>query len=288
MYFKLIAIFLISILNITYVSANQFQNTTPKSISNFETIYSNTDTGLDLQIIGNSLIKNKTLSKNSLQPLNVSTKIIKAFLLWSGETKNISDGKKITFIAANKKQYKLTADNYFYKEAAGYIYTAIADVTRKVKNNGLYGVTDFASEVLLTNTYPPYSVAGWSLIVITKNNKDKNSKQVIFKAGIATTYPGEIYQIEFDKEKNSSLNSIDKIAIIGGHARKGNGSSNAINGFSITGKEDWNGSSGTYWDIDLFNNLNNKNFHIKEKLTVQIDPLLQWLYPSAVIVQLKK
>ena len=56
----------------------------------------------------------------------------------------------------------------------------------------------------------------------------------------------------------------------------------------ISGREDWDGSSGDYWDVDLFD-INNKDLNIKENgLTLTFDSLLQWIYPVSIISVYKK
>ena len=71
-----------------------------------------------------------------------------------------------------------------------------------------------------------------------------------------------------------------------GHGRAGNGSGNLLNGLAISGQDDWDGSAGKFWDVDLFKPYPHTKYIAEEEdLTLTVDPLLQWLYPIGVIIK---
>ena len=109
-------------------------------------------------------------------------------------------------------------------------------------------------------------------------------RYVGIKAGMARLKPGEIYKVQILKE-NKVQGQVGWMSVMGGNGILGNGSSNLLNGITLSGKDDWDSSSGWKWDIDHFE-IGKFQIESQNGLTWSIDPLLQWLYPVAVVIQI--
>jgi len=271
------------------ISASEFSSVRHKSLDGFETVFSQTSQGLGFEIIGESLLIEKRRNKISRVPLKVSSPVNKAFLIWSGEVKEQNNNAgKILFLGPNDKEHRITAQRLWKKNSTGILYSALADVTDYVTGSGLYGVSNLASDVVNPGGRDPYSVAGWTLLVITEDRNSDEIYSVTFLAGLQILRPGETYDFPLTPYLPKGSMTPRSIGIIGGHGRAGNGSGNLFNGKAISGEDDWDGSSGKFWDIDLFLlNLDTKSVALEGKMALTIDPLLQWLYPLGVVLELR-
>jgi hypothetical protein len=107
-------------------------------------------------------------------------------------------------------------------------------------------------------------------------------------AGLQVLKPGETYDLSLTPYLPKGSMEVSAIGIIGGHGRAGNGSGNLLNGTAISGGDDWDGSAGKFWDIDLFRlSLDTNNVALEGKMALTIDPLLQWLYPIGIVLELR-
>ena len=271
------------------LSASEFSSVNHKSLNGFETVYSQTSRGLGFQIIGESLLFEKKIKKVIRVPLKVSSPIKKAFLIWSGEVKEHNkNAGKIRFLGPKNKEHRITAQHLWKKNSTGILYSALADVTQYVTGSGSYGVKNLSSDVVNPGGRDPYSVAGWALVVVTEDRNSDEIHSVTVLAGLQVLKPGETYDLSLTPHLPKSFMKASSIGIIGGHGRAGNGSGNLFNGMAISGKDDWNGSAGKFWDIDLFQlNLDTNNVVLERKMALTIDPLLQWLYPLGVVLELR-
>jgi len=150
----------------------------------------------------------------------------------------------------------------------------------------MYGVNNLRSEVVNPGGKDPYSVAGWALVVVTEDQKNEETDSVVILSGLQILKPGETYDFPLINHLPEGFRKPVSIGIIGGHGRAGNGSGNLLNGKALSGDDDWDGSAGKFWDIDIFALKEHTDKDTKKGLTLTIDPLLQWLYPVGVIVQL--
>lgn len=281
--------FIILLIQPQLISASEFSSVGYKSLSGFEKIYSQTSQGLDFQIIGESFLIDKKIKKVSRVPLKVSSPVKKAFLIWSGEIKkhNKNSGK-IRFLGPKNKEHWVTAQRLWEKNSTGLLYSALSDVTPYVTGSGLYGVKDLSSDNVNPGGKDPYSVAGWALIVVTVDRNSQKTHSVTFLAGLQVLKPGETYNLSLTPYLTKSSMKSGSIGIIGGHGRAGNGSGNLFNGLAMSGQDDWDGSAGKFWDIDLFQlNLDTESVAFEGKMALTIDPLLQWLYPIGVALKLR-
>jgi hypothetical protein len=281
--------FVIPLIQPQLISASEFSSVKHKSLNDFEVIYSQTSRGLDFQMIGESFLIEKKIKKVSRLPLKVSSPVKKAFLIWSGEVKEHNKNVgKIHFLGPKNKEHRITAQFVWKKNSTGILYSALAEVTRHVTGSGLYGVENLASDVMNPGGRDPYTVAGWALLVVTEDRKSDEIHSVAFMAGLQVLKPGETYDLSLIPYLPKGSMESSSIGIIGGHGRAGNGSGNLLNGTAISGEDDWDGSAGKFWDIDLFRlNPDTNNVALEGKMALTIDPLLQWLYPIGIVLELR-
>jgi hypothetical protein len=257
------------------------------STMSLEKIFVESGPGLDFTLVGKSLLVDQNINKVSKTRLEISLPVKRAFLIWSGEVKEQNkNAGKIHFLGPGKKSHKITAQHLWEKNSTGILYSALADVTKYVKGSGSYGVKNLASDVVNPGGKDPYSVAGWALVVVTENRKNEKIHTVTFLAGLEVLKPGEIYDLPLTPYLPKGSLKPTSIGVIGGHGRAGNGSGNLLNKKAISGKDDWNGSGGKFWDIDLFEPYPHTKYTAEnEDFTLTVDPLLQWLYPIGVIIK---
>ena len=258
-----------------------------KTLINLEKIFVESGPGLDFTVVGKSLLVKQTIEKVSTAQLKISFPVKKAFLIWSGEVKEHNkNAEKIRFLGPKNKEHRVTAQRIWKRNSTGILYSALADVTKYVTGGGSYGVKDLSSDKINPGGKDPYSVAGWALLVVTENRKSRKKYSVALLAGLQVLKPGETYDLSLTPHLPKGFMKPETIGIIGGHGRAGNGSGNLFNGLAMSGQDDWDGSAGKFWDIDLFKLSPDTNSVSKrEDLTITVDPLLQWLYPIGVIVK---
>ncbi len=253
--------------------------------SDFDLLYSETGKGLSFQVLGESLIVNGDKKEKSTKKVALVGEVQQAWLIWSGELSTEESTKeKIIFLTPNEKERALIADKIWVKKSSGILYVAAADVTKYIQNSGIYGIKGLPSEPLLFHSNEKFSIAGWVLCIVEQQEKhDEKSIQIL--ASLQILRPGEIYDFDLKKTMPNGNWHVRKIALIGGHGRAGNGSASLLNGKALQGIDEWNGSSGIFWDIDTFH-LGSRDIQTsKDGLVLTIDPLLQWLYPVAVAIE---
>lgn len=271
-----------------HLSAAEFVPTVNKNLRGFETVYSDTAPGLSFDVIGESLLTGNSLKKSSRVRLKISFPIRKAFLIWAGEVKEPNENaEEIRLLVPGDKEIPVRAQRSWKKTSTGILYSAFAEVTKYVTGNGLYGVKNLRSERMNPGGQDPYSVAGWALVVVAEDRKSEGINSVVILSGLQTLKPGETYDFPLVNHLPEGFWQPASIGIIGGHGRAGNGSGNLLNGIALSGKDDWDGSAGKFWDIDIFTVEEHTNKYKDQGLTLTIDPLLQWLYPIAMIVKLR-
>ncbi len=239
--------------------------------------------GTDIWAGGDSFIlPNGSLKNESEIFLKEFPNIRKIFLIWSGE---VNDDKQrfqqIMLTPVRKKTVTVTADNIYRVGSSGLLYSCVADITRHYNGKGDYIIKGIKSDPFnKRNKSDRYSVAGFAILVVYDKYERVNHKIQVY-AGLDLLGPGEMHDISI-LNKGSDL-SLIKMAVIGGHGRKGNGSSNLLNGISISQSEDWDSSSGHYWDVDVFENIDvNQDVVAKKGLILSFDTVLQWIYPVMI------
>ena len=257
------------------------------SLATAERVFAETGPGLEFTVIGKSLLGDQTIQKTSKTQLKISFPVKKAFLIWSGEVKEHNkNAEKIRFLGPKNKEHRVTAQHIWKINSTGILYSALADVSKYVTGGGSYGVKNLSSDMINPGGKDPYSVGGWVLLVVTENRKSKKNSSVTLLAGLQVLKPGETYDLSLTPHLPKGFVKPQVIGIIGGHGRAGNGSGNLYNGLAMSGQDDWDGSAGKFWDVDLFKFNPDTNYVNKRgDSTVTIDPLLQWLYPIGVIVK---
>lgn len=258
-----------------------------KKITGFDKMVRLDGQGLDFVLIGQSLLTGDKKSQTSTQMLDLRGTVKKAFLLWSGETfSKRAEEDKIIFITPGKKEQEVTAGKIWRKNSTGVLYSAFADVSQQMNGSGDYGVRGLKSDPINPYGKDPYSVAGWALVVITEE-AGKRESSIMLWTGLEVIRPGELYELALEKNRLPVSLKPRLVGLIGGHGRAGNGSGNLLNGRALSGGDDWDGSSGKFWDIDTFTV---EEYHWSEggkMATLTIDPLLQWLYPVGVVIKLE-
>ncbi len=267
--------------------ASDLSSVENNSLINLEKIFLESGPGLDFTLVGKSLLKDKTIQKISKARLEISSPVKKAFLIWCGEVKKQNKNTKtIRFIGPKNKEHEITAQHLWKKNSTGILYSALAEVTPFITGSGMYGVKNLSSDVINPGGKDPYSVAGWALVVVTENRKVEKIQSVAILAGLQVLKPGEIYDVHLTPYLTDDSMEPTAIGIIGGHGRAGNGSGNLLNDVSLSGQDDWDGSAGKFWDVDLFKPYpHTKYIAGNGDLTLTVDPLLQWIYPIGVIMK---
>ncbi len=256
----------------------------------FETVYEESGS-LEYEIIGASVLeKAQKKGENAfLWKPPKGVKVKKAYLIWSGHVAAavIEKGaKKIALKFPDAKGLsrelsrgllKLTPSRFYTVEEEGQqkAYSALVDVTDVLKKEGIYKLYDVETQV--------DRFGGYGVIVIYENKKVPR-RYVEVKVGIVRLKPGEIYRVQILKE-NKVDGMVGWMSVMGGNGISGNGSSNLLNGVTLSGKDDWDSSSGWRWDIDHFE-IGKFQISSQNGLTWSIDPLLQWIYPVAAVVQI--
>ena len=270
----------------TLFAAN-FSSPGNKTVEGFETIHSEEAPGLKFAVFGDSLLNGRVVKDESRVQVDISSPTEKAFLIWSGEVKDSARKfAEITFLTPGDKEITTSARQTWQKNSTGVLYSAIADVTQYVGQSGLYGVKNLRSDVVNPGGKDPYSVAGWALVILTKDQGIPDASLVVILSGLQTLKPGETYDLSLIEKLPAGSWKADTIGIIGGHGLAGNGSGNLLNNRALSGGDDWDGSAGKLWDVDFFKISDDKNLEGEKGFTLTIDPLLQWLYPVAVILNL--
>ncbi len=245
-------------------------------------------TGLEFALTGGSLLENKRLKQEGRAELQLAGTLRKAYLLWSGEVKGDAGAAgRIRFIAPGGKAHAVRADKLWRKKSAGTVYAAMAEVTQWIERSGRYGVKELAADNVNPQGKDPYTVAGWALAAIAENRAAKKASCVLLHSGLELLRPGEIYDLALPPgDLPEGKWHLTRLGVVGGHGRAGNGSGNLLDGRAVSGGDDWDGSAGKFWDIDVFDLESPLAIGKEAPPTLTVDPLLQWLYPIAVVLRL--
>ncbi len=244
--------------------------------------------GLRVWAQGKSMIDGKSLLRESTLSIPAYENIERVILVWSGA---VPDDPAlytlITLKAPDQKPVSIQADQSYESRLSGGIYSCIADITAHYAGKGSYRVSGLASRPVRDRSGKTgYPVGGYAIIVIYRDARIAAERECLLKAGLLVLPPGDIYPMEIMDLRSGLF--LEEMVVVGGHGLKGNASANLLNGISVSGKEDWDGSSGTYWDVDQFS-IDRDRVDIKhDGLTLAFDSLLQWIYPVAAVFIFEK
>lgn len=244
--------------------------------------------GLSVWAKGKSMLVKGELVDESTINVGGYPNVEKVFLIWSGETKRgASDFIGVAVKPPADSEKYIGANKHFKKNSAGQVYTCLADITDIYTGAGKYVIKGIRSDAVSRKRGKyEYSVAGYAIIIIYRDPKLNKVRTVHARADTLVLKPGEIHEVRL-LEAGAGLIPRELI-IIGGHGHKGNASANLINGISVSGGEDWDGSSGKFWDVDSFKIEADKFSTVEKGVVLGFDSLLQWIYPSAVIFTFEK
>ena len=126
-----------------------------------------------------------------------------------------------------------------------------------------------------------YSTAAATMIVVYRKNAAPRKRIRIF-SGLSTPVPGEVYVFPFPRASPGHVPV--SLRVGGGHGIKGNATGNLLNGSTLSGGDDWDGSTGPLWDMDRYD-LKAWNFDGIMDYKLAIDTILNWIYPELVIFE---
>ena len=220
-------------------------------------------------VSGGSLLTDDGLKDEDFQKCWVKEKarVSKAWLVWMGD----GAGNTAEFFAHDKWQKIKASQSVKDKDLICYR----VEVTEYIKSSCRVGLRAFSFK-----SKP--SVAGWSLICLWEGSKGK----VEIYQGLSRLKPAESYALAMF-ENDGKKRSPHELSVVGGGGLAGNGSINQFNGRALSAGDDWNGSAGKLWDVDSYL-LKDIDFSEKNAEVITIDPLLQWLFPVAVICYLEE
>lgn len=272
------------IICIIIVAFNFFASIEAQENIRMDTYYEEEGVGLKVWTDGASIIFEEHIEKESQFYIDDFENVRKVVLIWSGETGDkVAYFKRIVVRSPEGKTQVVKAEKVYRYISSGILYSCFADITSLYEGKGNYTIENIRTDPFERKDGDAYSVGGYAVVVIYKDKQDKQEKYVMMKSSLLALKPGEIYSIRILK-KGSPL-VLEQFIIIGGHGRKGNSSANLLNGQSISGEEDWDGSSGIYWDVDSFAACSEEIDIKGQGLVLSFDSLLQWIYPvSAVFV----
>ncbi len=250
--------------------------------SRFRTLYK-TEGHVEYGIVGESMVqKNQKRLFSRFEWKGTATgetKKGKYYLIWLGivESANLLRAKKILFRTPSGKEWNVKAESFempdLPDEADGG-YMAIADVGKMMEGKGIYEIRNLETK---SDRFGGYTWIG------IYENPNVSKRHVELKVGLAKLKPGELYEA---KVLESGVNGmVSRVSTFGGDGKAGNGSSNLLNRMALSGREDWDGSSGDKWDVDSYP-IEKFGLISDKGLTWSIDPLLQWLYAAGIVVQI--
>ncbi|MFH1619196.1 MAG: hypothetical protein ABIG11_04760 [bacterium] len=240
-----------------------------------------------VELYGRSFISGGKLSHSS--PVKArwnSRNLRKCFLIWSGEVLKKEENAPGLTLTRGQESLRVTPEKQGWERSTGWVYAGFADITDFAKKG------DFTINALRSDPVEPgdvfrYSTAGWALLVLKNapgaktNDKRTGGSRIALYLGPWILAPGEVYDFDIPA---GGKNKMTKLGIIGGHGIKGNATGNLLNSMAVTGRDDWTGSSGELWDVVMYN----VSAGPKEgNWTVSFDPILQWIFPVAIMVSVR-
>lgn len=222
---------------------------------------------LIMKVVGQSFEVHKNL-RVQMEPKD----LIYAGISWGGVIM-IQDLKKAKTLGFGDK-IKIQSEGTLIKpdKKGEIMMSAYADITKMLKKQ--------KESMIRKNA--DYIYGGFTVISIYKN-ESAPKRWIGVKMGLAQTKPGDIYGVRLVKQ--SIPGQVSQFSTWGAGAIAGNGSANILNGVTVSGLEDWDGSQGVKWDTDTVD-VRPYQIRATNGLTWSIDPLLQWLYPMGAVISI--
>ncbi|MCV6608697.1 MAG: DUF3344 domain-containing protein, partial [Campylobacterales bacterium] len=193
----------------------------------------------DVRSIGGTLLENSRIDRHRMKykdldndhttrnssygwlGLNKNKKIVYAKLYWWGATKSIAKNgeESVKVKLPYEKRYKTVYADDIYKD--DYYYLGVKDITNDLKNH-------HKGKVWVSNNYikeGKYALAGWTLVVVYKN-QSKSNKEIIIYDGLDRVTNTHDVKISF--KKHSRKEQSISVGTFGGN-RHTNGDSMFFN-----------------------------------------------------------
>ncbi len=249
----------------------------------FEKVLDWNGTEIEWTLEGGSFIKDGKLqerSKNIAVPPVPAGYEFRAYLLWSGETGHLDESTKRITLANSQGTREIKAQKIYSERSTGIIYTAVADVTDFLKKSrGPMVLSGLRSDAMDYARGNQFSQAGWTLFTVRRKGT-AGPKKIRFFAGTEAVAPGEPFELPLWNEPKAAR--IMRLGVSGGHGIAGNAGGTLVNGKSVSGGDDWRGSSGELWDCHIYDL---SKWQKKRAWTAAFDPLLEWIFPSCAIAE---
>jgi len=241
-----------------------------------DTFYEKESRGLSVRVMGSSVLTESGFEKEALFKTAKLEDVVKVFLIWAGETERDDEGYKEIVLEGSRSD-KIKADRAYTADSKGKLYSCFADITAEYEGAGKYRVKGI--KTCPFGKKEKCSLGGYAVVIVYKDPKIKAKRRILIKSELLLLKPGEIHKLKGVSRR--AKEELAELFVIGGHGLKGNASANLLNGVGISGEEDWDGSSGKYWDVDGFNT---RKINIRGiDIDLEFDPLLQWIYPVSTI-----
>lgn len=236
-----------------------------------------------VRLYGRSFVENgRLVSSASVKAEWNAENLESCYLIWAGEVKEKTEKPPGVFLIRGKNRIKILPQKHGWSKSTAWVYTGFADITDFARE-GDFVITGLKSDPIEPGSHP-YSMAGWAIAAILKESQpEKDEKKVHSRIAVylgpEVLAPGEIYEFHIPARKRERLVNL---GIVGGHGIRGNAGGNLLNGVPITGGDDWVGAGGSLWDVNLHEVFASPH---GETWTLGFDPILQWIFPVAVIIR---
>lgn len=207
-------------------------------------------------------------------PPEVQKTAVAGFICVTGESGRLSDTISPAVISVKTRmvsRYRKRSLEVLYHNVYAFDPRETSSVT----------VSNLLSDVVNPTGQLKFSTAAATVFVVyTKAAAGAEMRRIRLFAGLNNPTPGDVYAFNFPrKEKWHPV----RLTVGGGHGIKGNATGNLMNGITLSGGDDWNGSTGILWDVDKYQ-LKKWKF---DGMIYQyaIDTILNWIYPEFVLFE---
>ncbi len=209
------------------------------------------------------------------------------YVIWAGEVKEKTEKPPEIFLIRAGKRLKVLPQKYGWSKSTAWVYAGFADITDFAREGDFF-IAGLKSDPIEPGS-SPYSMAGWAVAALLKEappektaSRKKTHSRIAVYLGPEVLAPGEIYEFHIPAREGEKLVNL---GIVGGHGIRGNAGGNLLNGIPITGGDDWAGISGDLWDVNLHEI---SAVPHDGSWTLGFDPILQWVFPVAVVIRARQ